>query len=370
MGEEADQAEREAPASAVPSGAVLGGVTESRNDVTSNIEERVRQLVRDAGYKVPKQKMCVWVEHPNWMGRLLPLTPDIVLIKHRLAIEVDPLSRTDHHGYSHDGEREKDQKRNDLLTAAGWTVLRLRLGADESAAIGDRDVLCASSSITAAVSEAFLSAIDDHVHSRPAQVRFVPRKQSAAPRKPATRLSSVQRISEFRYADDGHIFWWFPTEPVSGEEKVYLRLAVNGRYLCTHDKPALFIREVGLHQVPQEQWKDRLAGLLAETAPTDLGSTKYPWGDTLLLANETDPLGLSVVERCEWKASIDTASIEFSSNYGDMVEHSENALLNLNGDELVWLHPAAYELGYRMKYLHRLTGYAGPYQRIGLSRYE
>lgn len=84
------------------------------NDETSVIEEKVRNAVRAAGYKVPKVKMAVLFHHPNPNYNVLPITPDLVLVKHKIAIEVDPLGDTQRY-FSHRG------KEKEVVESSGFT---------------------------------------------------------------------------------------------------------------------------------------------------------------------------------------------------------------------------------------------------------
>ena len=351
-----------------PTGAVLGGVTEARNRVTSVTEEKAREVLREAGYRVPKQKMAVWCRHPDKPGRLLPLTPDIVLIGKRLAIEVDPCGQvTSHHGSSHRGKEADDRLRNHLLEEVGWTVLRLRLGADEGMNIGDRDVVCESASLTVDAAQALLAAVEDAVALRKPLLRFVPKKATAAPRKPAVHRSSIFRLGDFKYGDQAHIFSWLPD--LNSDHKIHLRLAFDGRFLYTHSKPPRFLAEVGLNDIPRREWKPRLQELLP-TLPDvkDVGQAKYPWGETLLIAASAQPDALAVVQQCEWKCDIDRADYYFTANCDRLVTATEQSLLDGTGAPVVALHPAAAALGYRFVLLEQLRGFGGPYQRITLTR--
>lgn len=84
-----------------------------------------------AGYKVPGHKVAVLCRHPHYAERFLPLAPDIALIDHKIDIEVDPCAEVpDSRWTTHRGKEERDVARNALMAEAGWTVLRLRLGAE------------------------------------------------------------------------------------------------------------------------------------------------------------------------------------------------------------------------------------------------
>lgn len=349
-------------------GAVLGGVPEARNRVTSVVEEKARDLMRQAGHRVPKQKMAVWCRHPGKPGRLLPITPDIVLIGKRIAIEIDPCGVvTGHHGSTHRGKEAEDQLRNELLADVGWTVLRLRLGAEEGMSIGGRDVVCEPSTMTANVVEAFSEALDDAINGRPPQVRFVPKKASASPRKPPTRRSSVFRLGEYRYGDQAQIFSWMPNPDTA--EKVHLRLALNGKYLYTHAKPPAFLAEVGLNEVPRKEWKARIEAFLP-TLPTlePEVKPKYPWGDVMLVGADGDVDAVAVVQQCDWKCDIDRDVHTFTAHCDRLAVATDEALLDDDGVPVVVLHPAARALGYRFALLERLRGHRGDYQRLTLTR--
>lgn len=352
----------------VPTGIVRGGVTEARNRTTSVVEESVRDLLRDAGYRVPKQKMAVWCDHPDKPDRLLPLTPDIVLIGKRLAIEVDPCNHlTSHHGASHRGKEGEDLRRNHLLQAVGWTVLRLRLGGDKGMQIGARDVVCESSSLTADVAQALLAAVDDAIEKREPLVRFVPKKSTASPRKAPVRRSSVVRLAEYTYGDQGHIFSWLPD--LESSTRVHLRLAFGGRFLYTHAQPPRFIGTVALNDLPRSDWKPRLQEVLPTLAAQMLaGSGKYPWGEELLIAEPSDPDAVAIVSACEWKCDIDRADYYFTTNCERLASATDDSLLDEAGNAIVRLHPQAAQLGYRFVSLERLHGYRGPYERVTLTR--
>lgn len=351
-----------------PSGAVLGGVTQARNRVTSVLEESVRSLLREAGYRVPKQKMAVWCHHPDKPQRLLPLTPDIVFIGKRLAIEVDPCGLlTSHRGASHRGKETDDLRRNQLLEAVGWTVLRLRLGAEKGMQIGARDVVCESSALTADAAQALLAAVDDAIEKREPLVRFVSKKSAALPRKAPIRRSSVVRLAEYTYGDQAHIFSWLPD--LESSNRVHLRLAFDGRFLYTHDQPPRFIGAVGLNELPHSDWKTRLQEVLPTLARLPLaGAGKYPWGEELLVAESLDQDAVAIVNACEWKCDIDRADYYFTINCERLASATDSSLLDEAGHVIVRLHPRAADLGYRFVGVERLNGYRGPYERITLTR--
>ncbi len=343
----------------------VGSVTESHNPVTSGVEQAVRDILVGAGYTVPERKLAIWCSHASIPDEVATITPDIVLVDHHVVVEVDPCQPLkSHHGSTHRGKEAEDRLRNEMLAEAGWTVLRLRLGAEEGGHIGDRDVVCESATVTKKVAEALLATLDDLVHARAPQVRFVPK--SAAPRKPATRRSSVVRISTYDYGDQSHIFTWYP-DP-NTDDRVYLRLAMDGRYLYTHDKPPLFLTEVGLQDVPQEQWRMRLEATLAALPPLGGDHPKYPWGNELLIAAQIGVGAEQVVLDCERNSRIDRATVIFTTSGAAIDAWTRTALLAADRSVLVSLHPDAVELGYRFVHVTGKNGRYGPYSIITVTR--
>lgn len=343
-----------------------GSVVSSNNPVTSVLEQQVRDVIAGAGYQIAEQKLAVWCRHQTIPGDLVAITPDILLPDHHIAVEVDPCPPlTSHRGFTHRGKEPEDRLRNEFLAAVGWTVLRLRLAAEEGAHIGDRDVVCESSTLTAKAAEALLAALDDLVCDRDPLVRFVPK--GPTPRKPATRRSTVVRIGSYAYGDQAHIFTWYPNRDT--DDKVYLRLAMDGRYLYTHGKQPLFISEVGLHDVPPEQWRQRLQDILVAHAPLGGEALKYPWGNHLLLAEREGPDTEQVVDDCERHATIDEATVHFTTNCDAVASSNPTALLAEDETVLVRLHPNAVKLGYRFINVRTKNGYRGPYLDVTLTRW-
>jgi hypothetical protein len=81
---------------------------------------------------------------------------------------------------THSDRLEQDRVRNPLLSAAGWRVVRLRLGGLE--AIGDGYVVSDVGGVTVAATAVLVEAIADAVAGRPGVIRTVKRKL-ATPRK-------------------------------------------------------------------------------------------------------------------------------------------------------------------------------------------
>jgi hypothetical protein len=110
----------------------IGDVLPARSHVSSLIEETVRAHFVKMGYAMSEEKVAVLCRHPDPKHKYLTLTPDIVLVDHKIAVEVDPCGRCDSaRGYTHRGEEEKDQIRNDaeplnIVARAGATPQLLR----------------------------------------------------------------------------------------------------------------------------------------------------------------------------------------------------------------------------------------------------
>ena len=341
----------------------IGDVLPARSHVSSLIEETVRAHFVNLGYAMSEEKMAVLCRHPDPKHKYLSLTPDIVLVDHKIAVEVDPCGQCDSaRGYTHRGEEEKDQIRNDLFSEAGWTVIRLRLGATKGMHIGKRDVVVESSGFTAAAQVALLEAVDDAIAKRRARVRIVKKIKRTTP---AQRRSPVVNIGEFHYADDGHIFSWYPS--LEAKVKEPMRLCVNGRFLYTY-RDMGFVAEVGLHELPTDQWREHLIEFLQYADPDELGTTKWPWGDTLFVPVHGRDDGREIVQRSERKASIDKAAFAFTTNCDALTRWDAGALLDDAQAVIARLHNDAISLGYRIVEVERFDGRHGPYQSIVVSR--
>ena len=309
----------------------FGDVVPTRSRATSKVEEQVQAFLREAGHTVPDRRVGVLCHHTDPGKTFLTLTPDVVLTDLRLAIEVDPCGPVGNRGYTQSGSEQKDRLRNDLLAAVGWEVIRVRLGATEGGHIGDRDVVAESSGFTKTAQAALLEAIDDHREQRPARVRFVPKGKSPTPAK---RRSPVANIGLDRYSDDTSWFTWYPD--LDSTESHKYRLAAGGRYLYIRDGWAsLFVDEVGLDKVDRADWKTRLTDYLADRSPADLiGTTKWPWGDTLLLpahpgdaVDPADPVAAGIITASDHeKQTIDRINFWFTVSGDHVAEWTPDTL--------------------------------------------
>lgn len=348
-------------------GRTFGDVVPTRSRATSKVEEQVQAFLRDAGHAVPDRRVGVLCHHTDEGKTFLTLTPDVVLADLRLAIEVDPCGAAGSRGYTHSGSEQKDRLRNDLLAAVGWEVIRLRLGATEGGHIGDRDVVVESSGFTKTAQAALLAAIDDHRAQRPARVRFVPRGKSPAP---ARRRSPVANIGLDRYSDDTYWFTWYPDLDSTQSHKY--RLAAGGRYLYARNGwGSLYVDEVGLHEVDRATWKTWLTDYLTGKTPADLpGTTKWPWGDTILIpADPDDPVAADIITASDHeKQTIDRIEFWFTISGDHIARWTPDSLNRADETPIVLMHPDALAVGYRFAAVTHDRGYAGPYQRITISR--
>jgi Probable Zinc-ribbon domain len=116
----------------------------------SAVEGDLRQRMSQS-YEFDLSANAIRVAQPFFAH--LEVWPDIILPELAVAIELDTVGR---HGLEHVGKRELLDKRKDRLTrAAGWEVIRIRLGKLQP--LGPYDV-CASG-----VTKALMTRIDDRL---------------------------------------------------------------------------------------------------------------------------------------------------------------------------------------------------------------
>jgi hypothetical protein len=116
----------------------------------SAVEGDLRQRI-EARFDVDLAFNAVKVARPFFTH--LEVWPDLVLDPLRVAVELDTVGR---HGLEHVGRRESIDKRKDrLLRAVGWEVIRIRLGKLQP--LGPFDV-CGSG-----VTEKLLDRVDDRL---------------------------------------------------------------------------------------------------------------------------------------------------------------------------------------------------------------
>jgi len=233
-------------------------------------------------------------------------------------------------------------------------VLRVRV--DRHRCIGAGNCISiAPTTLTAVAPKAAIA-------KRRARVRIVKKIKRTTP---AQRRSPVVNIGEFHYADDGHIFSWYPS--LEAKMKEPMRLCVNGRFLYTY-RDMGFVAEVGLHELPTDQWREHLIDFLQDADPDELGTTKWPWGDTLFVPVHGRDDGREIVQRAERKTSIDKAAFPFTTNCDALTRWNAEALLDDAQAVIACLHDDAISAGYRIVEVEPRDGRSGPYQSIVVSR--
>ena len=349
----------------------LGALVEPRSLETSGIERTVYDHLLTVGVPVAQERLGILCRHPgtdaagrpiNGTREVLTITPDIVIPDWRLVIEVDPCGDGGW-GATHRGKEDHDRMRNALLSEVGWSTIRLRLSAAEGEHIGDRDVTVESDGFTKAAQVALMAAIEGFRAGEEPCVRHV--RKGASPR-PAQPRSHVINIRPDHYSDGGYVFSWRPS--LASKDKVPLRLAIEGRYLYSDENPGLFIGEVGLDSVPRSDWKAILTAYLADKSPANLGTTKWPWGETLLIGSGSPEAG-EVMGRCEHcKHTIDRARFWFSVSGSPFSNWTPTQLLDEEGSVVVTFAPEAIALGYHFEHVEALQGRYGPYVEVFVAR--
>ncbi|MGH1522844.1 DUF559 domain-containing protein [Leifsonia sp. L25] len=305
------------------------------------MELQVRQKLVEAGFKVHKGRSAIQCEYDP-VGKNYPvLTPDILLSGTKVCIEVD----TDRTHPNADNDRRRDA----LLAAVGWTVVRLRLGALEP--LGPYDVASESSSPTAAAIAALIESLHDAVAVRPGTVRGVTKK--VVTRK--TAPSPLGAIAAHKYWDAAYYCSY------DGHRMVIM---AEGRYLGGHGEHSDvdYICDLALHGIPRAKWRAAIEPVLAEMTSFQPIS-RFPWGDDLwvgkyapitFVKNKFNPGGEA------WVMTTNATGTDLFDDDG----------LLAGEERLLALHPGAREFGWRVADVTLMTGYAGPYQKVLLVRDE
>lgn len=325
----------------------VGTVLQSRSTAISKLELGVREKLVAEGFKVHKGRSAIQCGYEPRRGNYPILTPDILISKEKVCIEVDS-------GYTHRGEEEKDRTRNRLLAEAGWTVVRLRLGGLEP--IGPYDVVAESSADTKQSIEALVEAVKDAVASRPGKVRRV-EKKPAAPKK----KSRLGAIAEHKYYDNAYYVSW----TLESGQKHQMIAAAGGRYLAQADGWGFprFIRNLGLHEVPRAQWRKVLEPVLEAMDEADFAPVSvFPWGDSFFIGDQADKIALPS------KFNPGGPGCSLTSNLDGVHAYTDSAIADEAGSVLVEIHPDAVEMGWKIAVVELRTGYRGDYQAIGLVR--
>ncbi|MDQ0676555.1 hypothetical protein QFZ36_004181 [Pseudarthrobacter siccitolerans] len=341
----ADFAERKAKSSGPYYQA--GTVIQSRNLSTSKTEQEVRDKLVAAGFRVHKGRSAIQCGHEPERNNFPVLTPDILISKTKVCVEVDP-------AYTHAGKEREDKRRNDLLAGVGWQVVRLRLGG--LGPIGEHDVLAQSEVVTKHVIEALVLALSDAMAGRPGTIRKVKKKEPVTTR-PQSRLGA---IAEHKYYYNAfYISWKLNSGAV-------LRMVAmdSGRYLAISERSEAprFICMLGLDKVPRQQWRSTVQGILERMSDSDFTpSSTFPWGNDLFIGDHAHAV------REAPKFYLGAASFELTANIDGADEYTEVAVC-AGGKVLTQLHPKAVERGWRIGTVRTRTVRNDTYQEIQLLR--
>lgn len=190
-----------------PLGSLLPGNTE-----TSKLEEQARAKMTAAGIQLHDERLGIQCGFDEACNRYPVLTPDFVVLHAKVCVEIDPEN-------THADRVDQDRRRNELLAQAGWRVVRLRLGG--LGAIGERDVVSDSGTLTVAAVPALVEAIGDAVAGRRGRVRTVKRKPTAS--RKSSRLGAI-REDEYKFGVH-NVRWKL------NDEVLDLAIVDNGRYM-------------------------------------------------------------------------------------------------------------------------------------------
>lgn len=324
-----------------------GTVIQSRNLSTSKTELQVRDKLIAAGFMLHKGRSAIQCGLEPRRGNFPVLTPDILISRTKVCIEVDP-------AYTHAGKEETDQLRNDLLGGVGWKVIRLRLGG--LGAIGEHDVLVESEAVTKEAMEALVLAVTDAVAGRAGTIREVRKKEPTTPRK----QSRLGAIAEHKYYENAFYISW-----KLGSGEVLRMVAMDsGRYLGISQGwgAPRFIRMLGLDEVPRQQWRGTVQPILESMSDADFTPVStFPWGDELFMGEQAHQVGISP------KFHLGAGLWDLTANLEGAETHSDIAVYD-GKKVLIKLHPEAVECGWRIDAMEPRTGRHGTYQEIRLLR--
>lgn len=304
----------------------VGTVIQSKSAATSSIERQVREKLVALGVQVHKGRSAIQCGREDGRDNFPILTPDILISKTKVCIEVDP-------AYTHAEKEATDRTRDRLLADAGWTVVRLRMGG--LAPLGDYDVVAETENVTKDVIIALKDAIDDAVAGRPGTVRRVSKKEATRPAK----KSRLGAIAAHKYYEDAFYVSW--TMKSGGTARMVAM--DSGRYLAVSEgwEVPRFICSLNLHQLPRSQWRATLEPLLESMEETGFGAVStFPWGDELFCGEHADAIHLSPKFNLGGRAHTWTRSlIPGVDSYSD-------TSLSADGKVLAELHPDAVTRGW------------------------
>lgn len=320
----------------------IGAVVPEGNPRASLIEGKVRAGLEKAGFSLHPAGSAIQCDQDSVAGNFPVLTPDVVLDGPKVVVEVDS-------EFTHGLEWEKDESRNRLLKAQGWTVVRLRLGG--LSAIGAYDVTTDAAEPTAASVSAVVDAVRDAAAGSEPQLRHVAKVKRAPSTKPKSKLGAIAPHS---YVENAFYAAW------SSERLV---LMDGGNYLAVpegHGAPQ-FLRWTGLAQRPRKVWRDALTeilGSMTKFKPVSL----FPWGDDIIVGDQADQVHIYR------KFNLGGTSWDATANLQGSAAFTGTEFLDEDGAVLAKLHDGAIDSGWRIAEVTNSTGYRGPYQRVRLER--
>ncbi|TSE15006.1 DUF559 domain-containing protein [Arthrobacter sp. KBS0703] len=325
-----------------PIGTLLPGSAE-----TSKLEEQVRARLTAAGVQLHDERLGIQCGFDEARNRYPVLTPDFLILDAKVCIEIDPAN-------IHADRVDQDKVRNALLAAAGWRVVRLRLGSLE--AIGEWDVVSDSGTLTVAAVPALVEAIGDAVAGRPGVVRTVKGKP-AAPRK-KSRLGAI-REDEYKFGV--HTVRW----TLDDGEVLDLAVVDNGRYLGRVMKSEFprYVRPLDLRDIPKDDWRKALEPLFEGMEPSEFEPVStFPWGDSLFIGPQAGTIYLKD------KFSPFGPGEVLTTNLEGVHEYNAAAIQGADHAVLAELHAEAIALGWEIESVSLESGRNGEYQRVVLSR--
>jgi hypothetical protein len=330
------------PKPSKPIGTLVPGNVES-----SKLEDQVRGKLTIAGVELQEERLGIQCGFDEARNRYPVLTPDFLIPSAKVCIEIDPEN-------THSDRVEQDRVRNELLIAAGWRVVRLRMGGLK--AIGDGDVVSEAGSFTVAAAAALVDAIADAVDGRPGVVRTVKRKPMAPMKK-----SRMGAIREDEYKLGVHNVRW----SLDNGEVLDLAVVDGGRYLGRVMKSEFprYVRTLDFHGTPKDQWRKLLGPLFESMDASEFEPVStFPWGDSMFIGPQADTI------RLKDKFNPFGYGETFTTNLEGFEEHDAAIIQGTGGAVLVELHAEAIALGWEIQSVRTDSGRYGDYQEIVLIR--
>lgn len=324
-----------------------GSLVLSRNSSTSVMERKAVQMLTAAGVDLIVERMAIQAGHDIIWDIHPLLTPDAIVVGTTVCVEIDP-------AWTHTSEMESDRKRNELLAAVGWTVVRLRLGGLKP--VGEYDVVVDTDRIAPEGIAALIDAIADAVAGRPGAVRrvIVPKP------KTVRKTSRLGAITADPYFPDGtfRLSW----KPGSGE-RIQLMAMEFGKGLYTGEsRPPEFIMQLDLDHTDRKDWRPILEAMFDQLVEADFDTvSRFPWGDDLL----TGPP--AAVNFLNSKFNVGLPHYDWTSNFPNVDEFDPSHLM-FEGQVVGELHPGAVAAGWVLDAVELCTGWNGGYQRLALVR--